>query len=338
MMKLLKYFFIATLALPAFSQEEGNEVDLHPEIATHPGWNLYAKLGIDNPNFNFSRFVPGIDNATLLHVGGSLAATVTYQQGQHQWRNKIGLAIGYNLDQFVSDFVKARDYLKYDSIYYFSLIEGTWGLFGRFNLDTSMLPGVDIQPEDSPTIYTIYNPDGTLASTTPPQNRLTLTGAFSPMDLSENIGIFVRPVTLKSFSWEILGGVNFNQGLMSGKYIIAGVAESVGDAPTVTTVSTLESFYQIGVGIGNSLWGAISDQFTYSGSVNVSYAFYDSGSVVDLSNTLANNISMDAGLGVTYHPLPWLGFSWEGHAKYQPYVTKEFQLDSFLNLNFALSM
>jgi hypothetical protein len=201
-----------------------------------------------------------------------------------------------------------------------------------------MLPGLDIQPEDSPSIYQVFNADGTLNSTSAPLTKFTLSSVFSPMILTENVGVFVRPLTVRPFTWELMVGANAVQGLVDGKRIITDVVPSLGDGPTTTNVMTLENFFQVGIGLGNSFWGVLFDHFTYSGSLNVYYAFYDSGSVVDLSNTFANNISMDASLGVTYQPLSWLGFSWEGHAKYQPYVTTEFQLDSFLNLNFSLSM
>lgn len=340
-MRFLKYALIALLAVPALADESSwHEVKLHPEISTTPGWNLLFKLGVDNPNFNFSRFVPGIDNSTLIHLGGSAMVGLTYVQGQHEWRNKLSLAVGYNLDQFVSDFVKARDYLRFDSTYYLSFNEGVWGLFGRFTLDTAMFPGLDIQPEDSPTNYEVYNSSGVRDPTQDVRNatRFTLTNAFSPLILTENVGVFARPMTWRWISWEVLAGMYFNQGFTDGKRVIDDVVDGPGPDETTTNVFTLENYFQVGAGIGNNFWGVISDQFNYVASFNVFYAFFDKGSVRDLPSTFANNISMDAGIGLVYQPLTWLGIAWEGHAKYQPYVTDEFQLDSFFNLNFSFNM
>ncbi len=336
-MRFFRFLPLAFLALPVLAQMDDPDriKEMHPDIANTEGWNFRFQIGFDNPNLNFAQFVPGIDDATLLHLGGTGSVTLTFLSGPHEWRNKVNLSIGYNLDQFVSDFVKARDSLTYDTNYYFSFMDRFWGAYGQFNLDTHMLPGLDIQPADAETTYNVYDNNGVLVSSTT-GTRIQLTNAFAPLILTENLGLFVRPVTIPAFSYEAKLSAYFNQGLVGGKLVIIDVDDT--PDPSITTVATLENFFQIGMGLTNQIWGSLGTDFIYSANVAVSYAFYDHGSVSDLPQTFANNISMIAGVGLRYQPFKYFGFSWEGRAKYQPYIRSEFQLDSFLSVDLAYSL
>jgi hypothetical protein len=330
-MRFYRVLFLLLLSLPTFAQEVCSDSTILPQL--DPGLNFSSSFGIDNPNFNFNRFVPGADNGTLLRLGGNLKLALNYVEGAHEWHNKLGMILAYNLDQFVSDFVKARDNLSIESTYYYSLT--SWmGLFGRARLNTSIMPGLDIQPAQSPTNYRVFDVNGNLSSSTT-ATRLTLTGAFSPMILNESVGVFTRPMTESYFSWEATLSAMAVQGFLNGQLEIVDVDATVD--PSITTVNTLENFYQIGLSVGNRVWGSFDKQFYYTGSLELGYMFYDSA-LVNLPNAFENNAVLMASVGLRYQPLPWLGVSWEGNAIYQPYITTNFQFDSILNLNFCFSL
>lgn len=330
-MRFYRVLFLLLLSLPTFAQEVCSSSTSLPLL--NPGINYGLSFGIDNPNFNFNRFVPGADNGTLLRLGGNLKLALNYVCGKHEWQNKLGLTLAYNLDQFVSDFVKSRDNLELESTYYYSW--ASWiGLFARARMDTSVMPGHDIQPAQSPTTYNVMDVNGNLSSSTT-GTRLTLTGAFSPMILNESVGLFSRPVTESYFSWEANVSAMAIQGLLNGQLEIVDVDATVD--PSITTVETLENFYQVGLSVGNRFWGSFDKQFYYTGSLELGYMFYDSA-LVNLPSSFENNAVLMASIGLRYQPLSWLGLSWEGNATYQPYITTNFQFDSIFNLNFCFGL
>lgn len=164
-------------------------------------------------NFNLasnSHVVGQVDGFSTL-FGLNLQGGIDYLWGRHAIRNTLSINESWAKTPVIDEFIKNADNVAVESLYNYFFLEWA-GAFGRFNIDTALLPAEAVTSED--TDYLITQLDGTVTRKTTDRQRMS--ESFEPLTLAESIGIFVEPTSAPAFSTSIRLGFGARQTFAKG--------------------------------------------------------------------------------------------------------------------------
>lgn len=267
-----------------------------------------------------SRNVVGQQDGTALSLGASLDAELDFNKKIHEWRSTLKIDIGASLTPALSEFVKTSDSGSFETIYLAHLIEEL-GPFGRFAVDTSFFPTLDIGSEA--TDYRVTNADGT--TTDYRGRRLALTDPFTPTTFKESVGAFTQPVNNDRITFEGRLGLGAQETLASG------LAINDDDATPFTDVTTLSDSYAIGGEAVANAWGAIDKdkRVTYSIGVGVLVPFVTSD---DTGRDVGDLINVEVNGALNVQIFDWASLDYKISVLRQPLLVDSLQVSNSLLL------
>lgn len=271
-----------------------------------------------------SRNVVGQQDGTALSLGASLDAELDFNKKIHEWRTTLVIDIGASLTPGLGEFVKTSDSTNFETIYLAHIIEQL-GPFGRFAIDTSFFPTLDISAEAQD--YRLTNADGTTKDYR--GRRFALTDPFTPTTFKETVGAFTQPVNNDRITFEGKLGVGSQQTIADGQLAIAD-----DDATPFVDVVTLRNSWQIGGEAIANAWGAIDKDKRVSYSIGVgvlvpfAYSDLPPGDDRDIPDLI--NVEINGALHVNI--FDWASLDYKVSVLRQPLLVDALQVSNTLLL------
>jgi hypothetical protein len=293
------------------------------------GWDFLLTLGA-TVNFNQNDAVIGQPDGATWTLGGKLNFGANYIKAGHEVRNKLDLTNTWTRTPIVPEFARSNDTLRIESIYYYHLQSVPWlGPFARFQLQTSVFNGTDIQPAES--TYQITRLDGAIDNVT--SDRLKLTSSLEPLVLKESIGGFARPIAHKWASLEMRLGLGAQEIFAEGALALSDNK----DTPQLEVIELDDSF-QAGAEFVASFNGSIvGNRVTYAAGVDVLVPFLNSGGETDDRGPI-DLANIDAFARLSFKLVSWASLDYEFRALRQPLLLDEFQIQNNLLLTFGYTL
>lgn len=327
-MRFVPFVLLAVLSLPALSQSDRDDMPQSiPEVATEEGLKFGYDIGLTT-NWDYNQYLSGIEDGHYFKIGARAKLALTLLKGAHEWRHKIIWAESFAKTPVLDSFIKSDDYLVFESLWMW-MFGGWWGTYGQFNFDTSVFPGVHVAGR--PTDYIIAEFDGSTTNVTG-TDTLTLTRAFQPIFLKEQMGLYFRFMTYRYLTWEAKAGVYALQTFAHGARRIDGR-----NGAGAVLVSTLGNFYQVGPTIGTHIFGEIAPKVIfYQFEAEAGYAAYDNAEIT-IADTFLNRMIMTSAFSLTLKPTEWIAFTYSLRAAYFPHIRTGLQLQSMMMLSFQFA-
>lgn len=269
-----------------------------------------------------SRNVVGQQDGTALSLGASLDAELDFNKKIHEWRSTLKIDIGASLTPALDEFVKTSDSGEFETIYLAHLIEEL-GPFGRFAVNTSFFPTLDIGAEASN--YRVTNADGTTTDFT--GRRLALTDPFTPTTFKESVGAFTQPVNNDRITFEGRLGIGAQETIAGGQLAIADDDAT----PDFVEVKTLSDSYAIGGEAVANAWGAIDKdkRVSYSIGVGVLVPFVTSD---DTGKGVGDLINVEVNGALNVQIFDWASLDYKISVLRQPLLVDALQVSNTLLL------
>ena len=321
---------LSIIAQPVFAQSGDDVTEFVPqgEIAQakdgpRQGWDGAFSLAANVSVSQNSHVVGQVDGFSLL-LGVSLLGGLDYILGKHEFRNTLTLTESWARTTVIDEFIKTNDVLTLESLYNYFLLE-RFGVFGRLNLDTSILPAEDVTAET--VNYRIIRRDGTLDAATTSTDRLRVSDPFQPVTLAESVGVFYEPFKSEAFAVSLRAGVGARETFARG----ALTADDDAATPDVE-VRELDNVFQGGVEVFGGIKGkAMEKRITYSVGA-------------DIMIPVLNNDSMNRGaldltvLGFAASTrlsvFEWMAVNYVFRVRNDPQLVDEVQVQNNLLLTF----
>lgn len=269
-----------------------------------------------------SRNVVGQQDGTALSLGASLDGELEFNKKIHEWRSTLKIDVGASLTPALDEFVKTSDKGEFETIYLAHLIEEL-GPFGRFAVNTSFFPTLDIGAESSN--YRVTNADGTTKDYT--GRRLALTDPFTPTTFKESVGAFTQPVNNDRITFEGRLGIGAQETLAAGQLAIADDDAT----PDFIEVTTLKDSYAIGGEAVANAWGAIDKdkRVSYSIGVGVLVPFVTSD---DSGKGVGDLINVEVNGALNVQIFDWASLDYKISVLRQPLLVDALQVSNSLLL------
>ncbi|MFO0611847.1 MAG: hypothetical protein U0414_04615 [Polyangiaceae bacterium] len=271
-----------------------------------------------------SRNVVGQQDGTALSLGAAVDAELDFNKKIHEWRSTLTIDIGASLTPGLGEFVKTTDSTTFETIYLAHIIEEL-GPFGRFALNTSLFPTLDISADASD--YRVTNADGTTKDYH--GRRLALTDPFTPTTFKESVGAFTQPVKNDRITFEGRLGLGAQETLADGQLAI-----SDDSATDVVEVSTLRDSYEIGGEAVANAWGAIDKdkRVTYSIGVGVLVPFAYSDLPAGDDRGVGDLVNVEVNGALNVHIFDWASLDYKISVLRQPLLVDALQVSNTLLL------
>jgi hypothetical protein len=290
------------LSATALSQDESpiqdNYVpeDIAAKQVKFEGWDRYLGLSLygtltENEN------VVGKEDGQTTTLGLKVEGAVDYKRDNHEWLNSLDLLLSYSRTPLIPEYIKSEDTLEYESLYKIFFKSVSWlGGFTRFNFDTALYPGYDVQAEE--TSYRRVTLSGQQEIFT--SDRVKLTDRFRPMRFRESVGAIAQIADNPLVSWDVKAGIGFRQVIADDQFVV-----SDNEATPEIDLQEVESYRKAGYELGSSLSGKTDDKkITYKLKGNVLFPVYESPSVEDDRDAFDKRI-IDINGQVSFHLLEW---------------------------------
>jgi len=273
--------------------------------------------------------VVGQQDGTAVTFGFKLDTGVDVRDGDHEWRNSLGIQAGLTRTPAVDRFVKSQDVLDLESIYLYHITDW-FGAFARVAYNTTMFRGADVRAE--PTNYLITQLDGTTSNVNG-VTTLNLTDPFLPSRFRESLGLFLQPYAKEILSVETRLGGGARQTLANGQLAIVPDDEAT---PEVD-VKELDDVFQVGAEVAVELWGSFQEKkITYRVAAEAMTPFYNNAPDSDDKSTFElTNFNARASLSVKL--VEWASLDYEFGAIYEPQLVDTVQIRNNLLLTFAFA-
>ncbi len=294
------------------------------EVETFYQGRWVGSLSI-NGSFNLTatEAVPGQQNGFAFTLATAVNGNVDYQKGRHAWRNSFGWDLAYTRTPANKFFIKSTDILMLATGYYYDIT--SWlAAFVEIQAETSVLSTTDRQSQDVAYCHAVSTEstveecvDGTLATqrTSDTQN---LSGAFSPFQLNELLGVSVTAVESTSLLLRFRAGLQASQFMVSEPSFV------------VEETSTNDSHVLIRQIEDNSLFGAMADATLRGSAQDGVVQFGAAGGIFfpfvgsDLPDSIQDTDSkliIDTGAFVDFALAEWATLSIRGSADRRPFVS-----------------
>lgn len=295
------------------------------------GFNPWFTIGA-NVSFGHNRSVVGKADGQTWTLGGSLDSGFDYQVGSHDWRNRLQVLETFTYGPPINEFVKSADQIIFSSDYYFKIASIPWfGPFARFQLDTSLFPGEDVQP----TYQTQWSKGGRIVRT---GKRIQLTEPLLPLNLKEVVGLFARPFSRPFLEWGFRAGFGSIQVFAEGQMALTGAMTDVNkDGIQEREIVDLHSYVQGGLEFGTTLQGKVLSQLVgYQAFADAMTPFIRQKRTGDNRGALRmTNVSI--GLQISFGLTSWASLDYQFRAVRQPQLVEVFQVQNLLLLTFKHS-
>lgn len=290
------------------------------------GWHINFKPAA-NLSYGHSKTVVGQADGSTFTFGLNLELVVTMLNGKHEWRNTVKISEAVSRTPVLGEFVISTDELFIESMYMYYFYEW-FGLYGRFALETSMFPGMDVQA--APVTYAITRHDGTIDQIL--DDKIKLTSPFAPITLKQGLGPFFRVLNQEEVNLEFLLGLGAWETLADGELALSDNADTA-----EIEVKTLENGYQIGGEFITKLWGELwVKRIGYSAGVELMYPFYLSPDAPDLSAADKLNVNIFARMDFRF--VEWFALSYEFKAVREAHLQTDFQIQNNILATFSYSL
>lgn len=281
-------------------------------------WKVTLNVGATG-SFNHSHQVVGAEQGATLQLGGVIGLAANWKSGQHAWENSLDLKHAQTKTPQFDRFIKSQDSLDLKSTYLYSLLNPKWaGAYGRFALNTQILPNDIVRAED---VVVTRDPAGTPSSRTVVAGRpIRLTGAFEPLILRETAGVFANPRESDEFTAKAKLGFGAQHILTRDGFALAA------EDGTNLTLNPLETVNELGSELGLELAGLlIKDVATWKAAANFFLPLVTTSDTA-LSTTAQLNSEFSA--AVSFKLAQWLSLDYTFLAKRVPLVLDAWQLQN----------
>ena len=294
--------------------------------AKKQGWDFTLTLSANLALAQSSNVVGQPEGVSYL-IGVGATSGLEYLDGPHEWKNTLSILESFSKTPSLDQVSKANDVVRLESLYsyYFT---GWAGAFGRASLETAVLNTQDLRP--SPVDYLVTGggqPDEIAAG----RKVLTLAKAFSPLTITQSLGLVAKPLDLEPALLTIRVGGGGRETLASGVLIVA-------DKPTTTQidVSRVTDVLQAGVEGAVGIAGKLPEQ-------RISYGA-DFGLLIPLANNdVLNRSSIDLmriafAANVNFSMFEWLGLTYQFRVTNDPQLVKDVQVQNNFFLTFKYDL
>lgn len=328
-------------ASPAWAQDvtsADDEVKALKEVSEEDedGWDVKLKLG-GTFNVTDSRNVVGAEEGTAVSFGLVFEGSANLTAGQHRWRNRLKLQESQSLTPPIDRFVKSFDLLEIETLYIYKLKNPEWlGFFGRATLQTPILDGYLVRPED--VLISVDGGPPTVSRLEAGENSqaIDLTSAFEPLQLRQIAGAYADPVKEPAFNLEGELGVGFQETVTQSGFVLAESTEgpdpdSPDPANPVTleqlNLTTLEDTAEFGAELELRIFGTLIQEevlkYTLTSNVFIPIVeFEDTGR--DFGDTI--NFKLNAGLALKL--TDYLSAEYTLNLIRQPQITTDLQVQN----------
>ncbi len=265
----------------------------------------------------------GIADGHYLELAGRLKTALHYTSGDHDWSTSLYLAEAYTMTPAIKNqLVKSEDVLQFETRYLYNLAT-FMGVFAHARLSTSIAKGIDIH--DKEVEYELHDEDNKLIGPEK-HSSLKLTDAFFPIFLSENIGLFITPVSDPMFTWEARAAASFRQTFANQQKVL------VEEKDEKFIVRDLFTFYQIGPAVGSSISGKLfSDVMSFHAGIDAMWPAWQSPKKSD--RTFVDSLIVEASAGIGYEFSSYASLNYEYATSRIPDILEKFQHQHIVNLN-----
>ncbi|MFO0727613.1 MAG: hypothetical protein U1E65_27795 [Myxococcota bacterium] len=290
------------------------------------GWDFTLTLNANLALAQSSNVVGQPEGVSYL-IGLGVTSGLEYLDGPHEWRNTLSVLESFSKTPSLDQVAKANDLVRLESLYsyYFS----SWaGAFGRASLETALLNTQDLRPK--PVDYLITG-GGQADEPVEGRKLLTLAKAFSPLTITQSLGLVAKPLDLEPALVTIRVGGGGRETLASGVLIVADQA-----ATTPIEISRVTDVVQAGVEGAIGISGKLPEQ-------RLSY-----GADFGVLLPLANNDVLHRGVidlmrvafaaSVNFSMFEWLGLTYQFRVASDPQLVKDVQVQNNFFLTFKYDL
>lgn len=307
----------SALAQGVDEQLRDDLMKLHENRPSH--WKGALNLGTTF-SFTQSQNVIGSQDGVTTQIGGLLDATGEYINGRHTWTSTLKALYSESKTPVLDKFIKASDSLEISTTYLYRFMQVPWmGPYARLRLATQMQPGYIVKASG----YTLarQQADGTVINDTyAGQVEAQVTGAFDPLLLNEDVGLFANPTESDAVTVKLKIGLGTQQLLSSWGYAL------VDDPKTdVVEVKFLRQAVQVGGNAEAAITGKISDDFHWKARAAFFYPFYTN---IDRTPTGIDALNSEFSAGISYKLAKWVSIDYLFGAKRVPLVSTEWQIQN----------
>jgi len=248
-------------------------------------------------------------------------------KGKHEWRNTFILIEAISRTPVIPEFIVTADSLDIESMYLYYFYNW-FGLYGRFALNTHILPGLNVSPEQ--VTYALTRANGNIDSLL--DKKIVLTDPFQPLTLKEGLGPFFRPVAQEPVNLEFMLGLSFWQTFDEGQLALkddSGTSE--------IELVTLQNVYQLGAESINRLWGELWEKrISYLAAAELMIPYYMTPDDSGLSTGEKLNVKING--RIDFHLVEWFALSYELKATREPQVLVDWQIQNSILMTLSYSL
>ncbi len=326
-MKLI--FWIALLPVAAFAQI--NQFELHETSKpTGKPWVFSGSVGFNFAWIATQDFVGVASNNPSATPAAHLNLELRYREFQHEWRNNLGIDLGYTYAPPPSEWIKTADSLRLNSFYLYHF-RPMFGAFGALNMKTSMLPGEDVESGQNTYVITDALSGVELSRVT--SDRLKLTNPFTPLFLEQWAGLFLQAADKPELFFELRAGAVGRENFAAGQRVIT----CNGPCNVNILVQQLANVYEAGPGSGLLFKSEFFEKkLTYRLDFDVIWAWLQTPEIRPIGSL--SRISFDLNSTLSLKLMSWLSLNWNLRLLQNPAIIEKIQFLSNLTLaaNFGI--
>ncbi len=290
------------------------------------GWHFRVKPS-SSFSFNDSRKVVGQPEGYSLTFGLNFESSIILFKGRHEWRNTFILVEAISRTPVIKEFIVTADSLDIESMYLYYFYHW-FGLYGRLALNTHILPGLDVRPEQS--TYAVTRSGGNIDTLL--DDKVRLTDPFQPLTLKEGLGPFFRPLTKEEVNLEFMLGLSFWETFNEGQLAV----KDDGGTSEIELI-TMQNVYQLGAESINRLWGELWEKrISYLAAAELMIPYYMTPDDSGLSTGEKLNVKING--RIDFHLVEWFALSYELKALREPQVLDDWQIQNSILMTLSYSL
>lgn len=255
-------------------------------------------------------------NGEAYSLGGKLDGTMTYKEGNKEWRNSLLIDQSTSKTPAAEHYIKGTDVFKIQSIYLWGL-EGMpkVGPYAKGSYDTSLFKNHKYLT--NPAIV-----DGTTQS----DFRLSDGFGSNPQTLSGSLGVFYKAIEEEKMNLVLTAGLGGVRVWVKDAFV--AVEEPAG----TYTIGQLKNYTDYGLVLGASLTGKFDDKTSYAAGFE-SLTPFDKGDDIYDDESLINLTSYEGFAKIDSKLYDWLSVGYEFRARMQPKLQRKEQLSNLFGLS-----
>lgn len=166
---------------------------------------LYGSFTLNRGNDITSK-----EQKTSMAFVAQLDYNIRYSTPKHYFLSRGVVEEGWNMQKDQNSFRSFLDNIRFKNIYIYYFLPGL-GIYGRFFAETNLF-NTNYYYDDNKDVY-FYDEDGQLEHVRRYIRHVTLSPAFSPLELKEGIGLNLRLIKSLRTSFNIRLGMGFRQNI-----------------------------------------------------------------------------------------------------------------------------